>query len=506
MKPGLLILLLQAVNLGAAEQTLLFVDDHDILYRPATRRVLHQPLRHEANPLITGPTLKNQIAYCSVHREAKSGRYQIWYQMAGNDTVVCYAESADGITWTKPDLDLINLKGIQDRNAVLSSVEQYGASVVVDPPGGDESRRYKLAYWSIPPADPAKAHPKDPRGPDGGLFVAFSPDGIHWNKEPGPTLRGTYGRITDPPLADEKPFFGPLSSVSDVLDASHDPLRNKYVIYAKGWIDGPDGRTFWKRAIVRTESADFLQWSPPQLVMAPDEHDGLRPAAYPGTRQGVQLHGAPVFVHHGVYFALLQIADFETHGLQPIELAISRDGITWSRPFRREMFIPAGPPDAFDTGRLWSNATPVFLDNEIRFYFGGAENPWHFGKKISEWGSKKKLPKTGIGLATLPLDRFAGLRPIEKVAQITLRPRSLAGVTKLTVNANASQGTLRVELLSERGYRIPGFTKADATPIKADDLRHAVTWKATKLDQLPPGEVMIRLHLDNTEAFALTLH
>ena len=497
-------LVLMARARAAEERTILLVDDHDILYRPATRRVLHQPQRHEANPVITGPSIKHQIAYCSVHRDASTGRWQMWYQMTGAGVVVCYAESADGIAWTKPELDVLTFKGIPDRNVVLTSPGHYDAAVVVDPPGGDATRRYKMAYWSIPPAD-APANPKDPRGTGGGMFVAFSPDGIHWTKQPGPVLRGTYGRIVDPPLVGEKQTFGQLSSVSDVLDAMFDPLRNKYIVYSKAWIDGPDGRTFWKRAIARTESDDFVKWSAPQLVMAPDEFDGVRPAAFPGTRQGVQLHGAPVFIRHGVYFSLLQVADFETHGRQPIELALSHDGLAWSRPFRATPFLPVNDAGRFDSARIWSNATPIVLGDEIRFYYGGAENPWTFGKGEKEWGSKKKLPQTGIGLATLPLDRFAGLRPLEKIAQVTLRPRSLVGVKSITINAAAKDGTVRVELLNAEGYRIPGFTKTDAVPIAGDALRHTASWKSADLTSLPKDDIMIRIHLENAEVFAVTL-
>ena len=79
----LILLSLSTLTLCSAAETLLFVDDHDILYRPATKRVLHQPVRHDANPLLTGPSLKHQVAYCSVYRDPATGRYQMWYQMTG---------------------------------------------------------------------------------------------------------------------------------------------------------------------------------------------------------------------------------------------------------------------------------------------------------------------------------------------------------------------------------------------------------------------------------------
>lgn len=491
----------------AAPQTLLLVDDHDVYYRSGTKRVLHSPVRHAQNPLLVGPEPRNQFGYCTVYRDERTGRYQMWYQLSGDDCVTCYAESADGITWTRPNLGLIERKGIPTPNIVLTSLDHYGASVIVDPPGaGDPARRYKMAYWSIPPTEVRDAKTKDPRGPDGGMYVAFSPDGIHWTKLPGPAVRGTYGRTQDPPLVGGPKYpFGEINSVSDVIDVTYDPTRKTYVAYTKAWIDAPDGKLFWKRAIARTESSDFVTWSPPQLVMAPDEHDGVRPAQSGGTRTGVQLHGAPVFQHHGVYFALLQVADFETHGLQPIELAISRDGLTWSRPFRSTPFLPTGAAAQFDAGRIWSNATPVLLEDEIRFYYGAYEHPWQFGKAPYPWNTKTHVPKSGFGLATLPRDRFAGIRPLEKIAQITLKPRTLRAGVELSINADATGGALRVELLNERGYRVAGFTKDDAMPIASDGLAQRVAWKKATTATLPAGDYMIRLHLENAEVFAVTL-
>ena len=77
-----------------------------------------------------------------------------------------------------------------------------------------------------------------------------------------------------------------------------DPRRDCFVIYAKTWIDAPDGRRFWKRAIIRTESKDFVDWSMPQLIIVPNDGD-----------LG-QIHGASVFYIHGVYLATLQRLDF----------------------------------------------------------------------------------------------------------------------------------------------------------------------------------------------------
>src|SRR5512132_2137334 len=89
----------------AGADTILLVDDHDVLYRAGTTRVLNPPTRHPANPLIKADKpWEVQIAWNSVWRDPKTGRYQMWYQAWNTaarektkSCVVCYAESDDGI-------------------------------------------------------------------------------------------------------------------------------------------------------------------------------------------------------------------------------------------------------------------------------------------------------------------------------------------------------------------------------------------------------------------------
>lgn len=64
----------------AKGRTLLFVDDHDILYRSGTKRVLQPLKRHAAKPLLEmAKPWEVAIGYTSVHRDPKSGKYQLWY-------------------------------------------------------------------------------------------------------------------------------------------------------------------------------------------------------------------------------------------------------------------------------------------------------------------------------------------------------------------------------------------------------------------------------------------
>ena len=105
----------------------------------------------------------------------------------------------------------------------------------------------------------------------------------------------------------------------------------------------------------------------------------------------------------------------------------------------------------------------------------------------------------------MPRDRFAGLRPRTEIGQITTRCVNLQGCTALTVNADAGDGEVRVEILTPEGKRVRGFTADDAVPLEGDDLRHLVQWRERRLEQLPTGEYLIRIHLRNAEVFAVLL-
>ena len=337
-----------------------------------------------------------------------------------------------------------------------------------------------------------------------GLHVAFSPDGIHWKKPDVPmplqaTAYGDYG--------DTVPFKGepgrelsvPLS-ISDVHDVFYDYKRGVFADYAKMWIDGPDGGMFWKHGMGRTESKDFIHWSQPELIITPDEFD----PAY------MEFHTAPVFLYADYYFSLSQVLNRgEGGGVIDIELMLSWDGIRFSRPFRDKLLYTREGGKAFESGSIFTNSSPVFLEDEMRFYYGAYSQ--------GATGANDHEQRSGIGLFTLPRDRFAGVRTVplsdqptlvealHDIGQVTLKARDLSKVTAITLNADAAEGEVRVELLDAAGYRVAGYTKEDAQVITGDRLRHDVAWKARGLSDLENGEYMLRIHLKKASLFAVNV-
>jgi hypothetical protein len=528
----------------AYAETLLFVDDHDILYRTGTKKVVHSLEKFKSNPVITPDNperpWEKSIQWVSVYRDPQTAKMQLWYQAYSGKgaedkrfkSVVAYAESDDGITWIKPKLKLFPYKtrgfDVNETNIVMIGAQngygdRYANSVVVNPDETDPDKKYKMAYYDWDSGD----------GEDGapGLCVAFSPDGIHWAKQGGVLVRTTFGAKTlQPPYEDEDVYYHLKnpdgrewrlwrypSSLSDAVDVLWDSKLKRYVIYGKMWIGGPDGGINWKHGMGRSESEDFIHWSPPQLVKYPDEHD---PA-------NLEFHTSPVFIHRGIYLSLNQLYTRENATIDN-ELMFSRDGLRWDRTFARQPLIVRGGKKSFDASFLLTNGNPIEMGDEVWFYYGGNRGIVRFPNP-DEKDAPPRASKyaSGIGFAKMKRDRFIGIAPDPRtsyrnwnpnapqkkpeppantIGQLTLKPRELHGVKTITLNADASKGAVRLEVLNEDGFRLHGFTKDDAVPLTTDHLSHEASWMDKKLHELPPGKYMLRIHLVNAELFAMSLN
>ena len=74
------------------------------------------------------------------------------------------------------------------------------------------------------------------------------------------------------------------------------------------------------------------------------------------------------------------------------------------------------------------------------------------------------------------------------------------------LNADARGGSIRVEILSAAGKRLHGFTREDAVPVCDDSLSAQVRWRQGGLNDLTPGNYMLRLHLERATVYALYLN
>lgn len=198
---------------------------------------LHSPVDREIVIKHDQPWEGNTSAYHTVFHDGE--KYRMYYRAShaanfGDGLIkdhpefTCYAESADGIHWTKPNLGLFEFNGSTDNNIVLAN----------DPATHD----FAPFLDTNPDSSPEAKYKAIGRG-KGGLYVYKSPDGIGWQ------------RMHDQPVISDGAF--------DSLNvAFYDSFRNRYVDFHRGFRSGV-------RDIKTAHSDDFLLWSNPEWLSYP---------------------------------------------------------------------------------------------------------------------------------------------------------------------------------------------------------------------------------------------
>ena len=151
-----------------------FVDDYLIdRLSGSARLVVQQPSPREVVLTADKPWEGNTSAYYTVLQD--DDRFRMYYRgshwneaekKAAHREVTCYAESNDGIHWTKPELGLFEFDGSKQNN------------IVWDGPG--MSTHCFTPFKDTNPKASRDARYKALTRVKGGLQPLKSPDGIHW--------------------------------------------------------------------------------------------------------------------------------------------------------------------------------------------------------------------------------------------------------------------------------------------------------------------------------------
>jgi hypothetical protein len=284
----------------------LFIDDYIIEKLDGAEKILNQPTKHSGNPILGAKERLN--LYGSVLYDKEEKVFKMWYDIWHEDTKtasLCYATSADGVSWTKP---IVNKK---DNNNVLSIPKEWGfvggPGVIKDTLDPDPKRRYKMLYV-VKPGGLAKFLAVD---------SAYSPDGIHWTEEPS----------------------NPIITFSDTQPSPYwDAGYGRYVVYLRY---GPPN----VRAVARIESEDFIHWSPKVTVLPQLKHKLDKP-------RSTTLYGMRIMPYQGdVNIGLLTAYHGETISKIPeekelwmdkgdVQLTFSRNGLTWNRVGKNGVITP----------------------------------------------------------------------------------------------------------------------------------------------------------------------
>ncbi len=307
-------------------------------------------------------------------------------------TGLCYAESADGLHWEKPNLGLVEFEGSRDNNILMEYA--HGTSVLYDPEDPDPQRRYKMMTRSD----------KLDR-----VAVSFSADGIHWEE------------------------LTPWPEHNPAADTHNFVFRNadtgKFVFITRVWNNG-------LRVVARSESQDFLHWSDPIEI-------------YRGCGFEDQIYSMPVFRCGPVYLGLASIyhggdTDSPDYDRVDCRLTYSTDTVHWDRVLPGENLIPRARgtyPGPCDSGCIYASVPVTMPDGSMRFYYMGGN------------GQHTNFRETGLCLCTLPADHFAGYEPVSALTPGMVQTRfCIQDAVEICVTADVSEGGfVKVELIEANG-------------------------------------------------------
>ena len=379
--------------------------------------------------------------------------------------LTCYAESRDGITWTKPSLGIFEFNGSKDNNIVWM---EPGVDMVPFLDGNPE-------------VSPEERYKSIARGGTGDVLLAMaSADGVHWRL------------MQDEPILDDPPF--------DTQNVPFwDPWHGEYVIYTRGkkGVGGfPHGRNTETadqqavRWIRRATSKDFLHWSPLEPI-----DTGDAPLEHLYTNGTIPYLRAP-----GIYLAFPRrfVPDSTRHedahwpGIADAVFMSSRDGLHWDRTFL-ESFIRPGldPRNWMSRANLVSCGIVQTGENELSLYVL----------------RNRDFPTCHFERAVIRPDGFVSVNAGYGGGEFTTPPLMFDG-NELELNYSTSAaGSARVEIQDAEGRPQPGYSLEEYTAMYGDEIEGVARWEGgTDVGPLAGQTVRLHFALMDADLYAFRFH
>lgn len=429
------------VNIGSRLE--LFVDDHLIDTMDGATLRLHEPREMPGNQSPRG-------FYMTIILD--EGRYRAYYRArrpdytgSGGDgnpgEITCCEESADGLTWVRPELGIVEINGSRANNAVLSEPPFcHSFSPFLDTrPGVDKNERFK-AFAGIYRGMPANGYKP-------GIHTFVSADGIRWH------------RTGDQPVIPHNPDWHGANAFDSQNVAFWSEVEERYVAYFRH-MKTPEGVS---RTISRATSKDFVHWQ--------DASATFKTPNFPGEELYTsQTH--PYFRAPHIYIAL---PTRFTHGMQAGQ-AVAHADERWGR----------GNIGSTDIMLMSTRAgSDSFQRTFKEAFIRPGLNPERWGNRANYValnvvptgkGEMSIYHRSGTRYA-LRTDGFASLHAAWDGGRLTTKPLVFEGA-KLILNFSTSiRGEIRVGLQDADGRPLPGFSLDDALPLTGDSIEQVVSWR-----------------------------
>ncbi len=445
----------------------LFVDYYLIDTFESAELRLHEPRNEGIALKFDKPWEGGFSAYFTVIKD--DDLYRMYYrglpriQQEGEDiAVTCYAESNDGIQWTKPNLGIFEVMGIQENNVILANASPFTHNFCPffdSKPGIPESEKYKAI------AGNEKT----------GLVAFISEDGIHWKK-----------------LSDE-PIFrkGMFDSQNVAFWSEHEQC---YVCYFRTWTgEGYSGF----RTISRTTSKDFLNWIDPvpmDFGDTPKEHLYTN-ATHPYFRAPHIYIALPkrFFPDKAAFSEEIAKSMVDNPGYRIASsdavLMTTRGGNRYDRTFMEAFIRPGTAPQDW-IARDNTPALGVVPGNEREMFI----------YRMSHYAQ----PTAHLTRYSLRLDGFVSVHAPYGGGELVTKPFIFEG-SELEINFSTSAaGGIQVEIQAADGKAIPEFSLAECPEFIGDEIEHIVHWKnGSDISQFEGTPIRLRFLMKDADLYAI---
>ena len=454
----------EPVEIGSRRE--LFVDSHiiDQITGKADLRLHHQVPR-EVSIVHDAPWEGTSSGYHSVFKDGDL--YRMYYRglhlqvsegkisTGKHKPYYCYAESADGIHWKRPELGIVEFNGSKKNNIILEGIGVHNFSPFKDDnPNCAADAKYKGIG--------GLQH-------EGGLHAFKSADGVHWS------------------LLSEKPVITVGAFDSQNL-AFFDKTIGKYRAYYRIFTGGTTTKKVWKpsgiRAIRTATSDDFIHWSNEADLTYEDSPDDelYTNQIKPYHRAPHILIGIPTrYVERGWSPSMKALPELKNRELRSSAhqrygtgiteglLMASRDGVKFKRWNEAFLQPGIGRDGTWQYGQHYAawhvvetaSALPG-APNELSIY--STEGYWH-----GNGGTLRRY--------TLRLDGFVSAYAPMKGGELLTKPIIFDG-SKLEINfATSAAGSIKVEIQNADGVPFTGNSFVDCPEHYGDNVAGIITWK-----------------------------
>ena len=433
-----------------------FVDDWLIDGMDGAELRLNHPIPQELSIVFDKPWEGNTSGYVTVFED--DGKFRMYYRGSHYDweskksihQLVCYAESADGVNWERPILNLFEFEGSKENNIVWIGAGNHNFTPFKD---------------SNPDCKP-EAQYKALASHEGALIAFQSPDGIRWS------------------LMQEEPVITEGAFDSQNL-AFWDSVRGRYVDFHRGFRDGV-------RDIMTCTSKDFINWTKPQWI---DQGDA--PFQHLYTNATIPYFRAPhIFMAFPGRFmpSRKKVNDHPYPGVSDAVFMTSRDGLNWHRwaeafirpGLQRERWWQRNNYTAW--GMLVTKSHIAGTPDELSLYLN--EHYYLDGNRLRRF--------------SLRMDGFASVYAPYRGGEMTTHPLTFQGKELVINYSTSAAGSIQAEIIGEDGQPISGFTLEDCPEIYGDEIDKVVEWgEKSDLSQLAGQTVRLRFALKDADLYSL---